>query len=112
MARLPKNTRLVIEPKKLEDYLLNENHEVGRSKAAYFIGKGFRKESPSPLCKALETHARTRTVVAETTSEHGRKLIIECLMAFPDGKERCVRSVWVSDKPETFRFITSYPKKG
>jgi hypothetical protein len=32
-------------------------------------------------------------------------------MDFPDGKERCVRTIWVRHKEGQYRFITSYPRR-
>lgn len=111
MARFPIHARFVIEASKIEGYLLNSEHRIGKSKDAYFLAKGFRKEDPEAFRLALENHARTRPVVADVTSPHGRKLTVECAMGFPDGRERCVRTVWISDTPEAFRLVTSYPVK-
>lgn len=111
MVTLPEDARLVIETAKIEDYLLNLDHEVGKSKARYFLGKGFSKENTAEFRSSLENHARTRPVISDVPSIHGRKLTVECSMSFPDGKDRCVHAVWISEPTGDFRLVTSYPKK-
>lgn len=111
MAEFPLDSRLVIEPAKLHGYLLNREHEIGNVKAEFFLENGFSREDVTGFRLALETHVRTRPVVTDVASAYGRKMVVECGMCFPNGKERCVRAVWISEQPLVFRLVTCYPTK-
>ena len=56
--KLPKLDRLIIERKKVADYLLNPTHRYGASKARFFSKFGFQREKWETLAQALHEHAR------------------------------------------------------
>lgn len=109
MKRLPADAGLLVESAKIHEYLLNRDHPVGKDKAAYFLGKGFSEKDAGSLIEALKRHARSRPVIQESSTDFGTKLCIECDLDFPDGKERCIQTVWVRESEGQYRFITSVP---
>ena len=56
---LPGAERAVVEPAKVRDYLLSPEHPVGRGKARFFTGLGFRRERWPELRDALLALGRT-----------------------------------------------------
>lgn len=110
MNKLPSDAELVIDESKLTQYLLNENHPVGQSKARYFLQKGFSVAQPECLQTALIEHGKNRELVKTTSSHHGTKYEVSCLLSCPDGKERCITSVWLKEGANLLRLITAYPR--
>ncbi len=111
MKRLPADAKLLVEPAKIKDYLFNRNHPVGQTKADYFLGKGFSDKHPKIFIEALKEHARTRPVANKSVCSQETKIGIECNLNFPDGKERCIRTVWIHQKDGQYRLVTAYPHK-
>lgn len=101
---------LRIEPTKITDYLLNKDHPVGGSKARFFNKQGFSLEKWEDLQSALRTHAITNKISEIVKHEYGEKLIVECSIKSPNGKEHCIRVVWndhLDGKPP--KLITAHP---
>jgi hypothetical protein len=59
MARVPNIDNAMIDPRKVVDYLLDEHHNVGGSKAKLLISFGFSQKHPELLVAALREHGRT-----------------------------------------------------
>jgi hypothetical protein len=113
MATLPLADRVVIDERKVTDYLLSESHPVGRSKSVFFKTLGFRPDNWRSLRDGLLEHARTAQVVAEIETEFGRKYIIEGLLVGPTGAEALVRAVWFTASGQTVpRLVTAYRVSG
>ena len=97
---------------KVDNYLLDENHEQGGSKAKFFKLFGFTDKDSSVLKKSLLEHARERNVDSIQDNNHGRKYILECELNSPDKRNPCVRSIWIIKKGESIpKFITAIPFK-
>jgi len=99
-----------VEPAKLADYLLSSSHPDGKGKAKFFIQFGFATANPEMLEASLRKHGLTQPVVEVKTTEHGVKFILECTVPSPDGRNPCIRSVWIVDTGKTApRLVTAYP---
>jgi hypothetical protein len=107
--RLPQPDELRVEQKKVVEYLLNSSHAAGSSKAAFFERFGFTSRSWSLLADALLEHGRLRIVVDELETKFGIKYVVECSIDTPDGRNPCIRSVWVCEHERPPRLITAYP---
>jgi len=88
-----------IQPEKLIDYLLSENHPVGKSKAKFFRELGFNEENVTFLEQELSKIVRNQDVTEVITTEHGKYLskinytyltpslpLAPCLLPFFTGK--------------------------
>lgn len=71
MSRLPEADRVIIEERKLNDYLLSTEHPFGRSKARFFFDLGFRKGATGTLSEALRRHAAESTITASEETDFG-----------------------------------------
>jgi hypothetical protein len=108
--RLPNADKAVVEPAKLTEYLLSLTHEDGMGKAKFFMMFGFTREQADQLETSLLKHGQTQPVVDLKTTEHGVKYVLECAVESPDGRNPCIRSVWIVDAGKTApRLVTAYP---
>ena len=99
-----------VESAKVTDYLLSLSHPHGNGKAKFFMQFGFEREKPEQLGSSLRRHAQTQPVVERKTSEHGVKYVLECTILSPDGRNPCIRTVWIVEQGNTSpRLITAYP---
>jgi hypothetical protein len=108
--RLPNGEKALVESAKLADYLLSLAHRDGMEKAKFFMLFGFTRAQPEQFETALLKHGLTQPIVDVKTSEHGVKYVLECAVHSPDGRNPCIRSVWIVDAGKTSpRFITAFP---
>ena len=106
--RLPFSDNADVPDKKLSDYLMNENHIDGKSKAKFFKLMGFSENALDVLKKSLLEHAKTRPVIDEKPTPWGNKYVLSCGITSPSGTSPCIISVWMIEG-NTPRFITAYP---
>ena len=106
---LPKTGHFQVDETKVLNYLLSDKHPEGKSKAKYFRGCGFARDEWQSLQSALAEHGDSRPIVSTEKTVFGVKYVVECALTTPDGGNRCIRSVWVSEATNTFRLITAYP---
>ena len=109
---LPKSGLLQVDELKILQYLLNDKHPEGKSKAKFFKGRGFRNGEWLILQSALVQHGKARPIVSTETTSFGIKYVVECALETPDGIDSCVRTVWVAERDNTFRLVTAYPITG
>ena len=109
MTLLPGGERCVVDLRKIIDYLLDPTHPSGGSKARYFSRFGFDRAQPEVMRAALRVHATTIPVHSETSNAEGRRIILRCQLATPDGRDPCIRSVWFVTDDGPPRLITAYP---
>ena len=108
--KLPNIMVAVVGHQKVADYLLSENHPVGRAKARFFRSFGFTRERAGELTQALRQHAEIHEVAMTEASQFGMRYIIDGILITPDGRNPMVRSVWFIETGEiTPRFVTAYP---
>jgi hypothetical protein len=111
--RIPNADRAVIEPAKLNDYLLSRGHPVGRFKASFFLALGYSVEAWRQLENDLRNQHLSRDATAEPSTDYGRKYAIRATLVGPSGQSADVVSVWVVRTGEDFpRFVTAYPEGG
>lgn len=98
-----------ISERKVRQYLLNIDHREGRSKAQFFLAYGFSETDWQFLACALRCHPADNPVAAEEETEYGRKLIVRCQLRTPDGRNPCIRTVWMIKSGGQPRLVTAYP---
>ena len=102
----------IVNSSKITNYLLDENHEQGRSKAKFFKSFGFIKEEPETFITSLISHANERTVDSIVENKHGIKFILKCDLNSPDKRNPCIRSVWIIKNGDKIpRLVTAIPEK-
>lgn len=101
-----------VSEKKVRNYLLNIGHREGQSKARFSLARGFTDAEWQILDQALREHPIDNPVVAEEATEYGRKLIVRCQIMSPDGRNPCIRTVWMAEAGTLPRFVTAYPFSG
>ncbi len=109
MSIFDNTDQVVIEQKKIIEYLLNPEHPDGRSEARLFLNCGFKRKDWQEFAKAIRIHARKATTTTLETL-FGMKIIAEGDLATPSGKTLSVRSIWIVVM-ETPILVTLYPKK-
>lgn len=108
--QLPSVEDARVEQAKLLDYLLNQEHPEGKSKAAFFLRFGFRAASWDVLAEALRNHAFQHEVQKTVASSYGVRYVIEGPLETPDERAPLVRTVWMIDEGTSApRLITAYP---
>lgn len=109
--RLPAAEHVIIDPRKLRDYLLSSTHPVGRFKAAFFKSLGYGAEDWGRLGSDLRRLAAREVHSTETTG-HGRKYELRGELTGPNGRSEGIVSVWIVLNEETVpRFVTAYPEE-
>jgi hypothetical protein len=107
---LPNASRARVEQSKIREYLLDDDHPEGASKAFFFRQFGFRKGQWEQFAEALRNHAVQHEVQDKAASEYGTRYIIEGPLHTPDGRNPVVRTVWIVDDDATIpRLVTAYP---
>ena len=107
--QLPYADRAVVPVRKITEYLLNEAHPQGRTKAAFFQRLGFRREQPDQLQRALLQLAQTSDMT-ETAFAFGRKYAGVGVITAPNGRRVRLVTVWVlrANQPPPV-LVTAYP---
>ena len=110
--KLPNAELAYISLPKLTDYLLSENHAVGRAKAAFFYKVGFTRERAEDLRVALLDLARRGNVTEVVETLYGMKYVVDGEVRAPTGESIEIRTVWIVEKGEVRpRLVTAYPHK-
>ncbi|MBA3896924.1 MAG: hypothetical protein H0X36_07270 [Sphingomonadaceae bacterium] len=109
MAKL--NGATLVAPAKIAEYLLNASHPRGAAKARFFQSFGFEVRTADDLTRALGNHPRRNEIKSISIDRAGVKSVIECRIETPDGRNPCVRTIWVLEPGATVhRFVTAYAK--
>jgi hypothetical protein len=110
--KLPNIESAFIRPEKITQYLLSENHPVGRHKAKFFLGFGFTLLSWRQLETALLQQASQYEVAQVEATSFGVSYAIDGPLPTPDGRDPQVRTVWFMETGQTAPyFITAHPLK-
>lgn len=109
-ASLPDAHSASVADTKVRDYLLNANHPNNGGKAGFFTRFGFSNARWVELRDALLEHARANPVEQVQQSPYGTRYRVRCNLQSPDGRNPCVKTVWVVD-PSTRNpaLVTAYP---
>jgi hypothetical protein len=111
MSYLPGVANAIVSDVKITDYLLNPSHSVAAAgKANFFAAFGFSASNWQELKRALLQHPRSHEVSGVMTTPYGEKYEVSCSLATPDGRNPCVISIWIVERPDPDpRFVTAYP---
>lgn len=108
--QLPNVSRARVERSKIVEYLLNENHPDGRSKAHFFQKFGFEARQWSVFADALRNHAARNQVQDRVETPFGMRYVVDGPIESPDGRDPSVRTVWIIETASSApRLITAYP---
>jgi hypothetical protein len=82
-------------------------------KAKFFIGTcGFDPSRPHELDAALRQHPVLNPYDSWVQNKFGIKIAVKCSLPTPNGRNPCVRTVWMIDAGKTKpRFVTGYATK-
>ena len=106
---LPDDVTILVQERKVRDYLLSSTHPIGRLKAVFFGTLGFDSDKPAELVKALEAHGLAGDVVDRQSTGYGTKYVVEGSVRGPVGTAR-LRSVWIAaESGGILRLVTAYP---
>ena len=95
-----------VDQPRIQDYLLNATHPSGAAKARYFLAAGFEPSLWEVFRDALANHSLTASLdTVDPTSQYGEKRTYRCSMASPNGRNRCIVTVW-QQSGDDFRLIT------
>lgn len=109
--KLSKETT-VISPEKLINYILNQNHNEGSSKALFLKEIGYDQLNWEILENDLREQHLSHEAVAGKPSPFGKKFEIVAPIIGPNGKQRLIKTIWMIKFNENFaRFITLIPEK-
>jgi hypothetical protein len=107
--RLPTGEYVPVEVEKVSEHLLSESHPVGRLKAQFFRGLGFRWSDPHVLVAALQALGREGEIVDRIETPFGIKYVVDGTLIGPRGSAD-VRTVWhARDEEGAPRLVTAYP---
>jgi hypothetical protein len=110
MPRLPNADRVIIDPRKITDYLLSPTHRHGASKSQFFYRFGFNRAKPKTLATALRWHARSHDAFEDAATPFGITYHVDGSLQSPDGRNPNVRVVWMIRHGEVRpRLVTVIP---
>jgi hypothetical protein len=108
-VKIPGAERAVLDPAKIQNYLLSQEHPVGRAKARFFGQLGFRQENWTVLQDELFRSARLEAQLGAAT-RFGQKYLVHGPINGPSGRTAAIVAVWIVLNGEDFRrFVTAYP---
>ncbi len=107
--KLPNAGAAVVDRLKITGYLLNPLNAQNQGKARQFGQFGFLASDWQALATALAEHPVINDVSETERSPYGIKYVVECHLTTPDGRNPCLRSVWMVDNGQsTPRLVTAY----
>jgi len=101
---------LRIDDEKVLNYLLNDEHPIGGSKAKFFKSIGFSDRDIDGFKSAMRRHATINPIAVKKMHDFGEKLIVDCFIEMPNTRSYCIRTVWndhYDGQPP--RLITAHP---
>lgn len=107
--KLPGGEDVVIDARKVSDYILNSSHPRGRHKARVFLAAlELVKTDAKIFISALRDAAATGEAVPGIADVHGQRYVIDFLMSHK-GRSACIRSSWILGGPDPRpRFVTAF----
>ncbi|MFN8344778.1 MAG: hypothetical protein U0X91_07235 [Spirosomataceae bacterium] len=109
---LPNAELAVVPSEKVVKYLLDGYHPQNKGKAAFYEMAGYRAENGNVLAEALQTLAKTGTIIKTEPTPRGIKYVVQGEITAPNGRTYQLLSVWIiqSEQNEP-RLVTAYPTK-
>src|ERR1051325_3369083 len=106
--KLPHRELSYVPEAKILRYLLDDAHEDGGPKAAFFKRFGFTRDNWQALADALREHADVNEVVEVEDTRLGTAYVLDGKIRCPDGRLPKIRTVWFVDTGELSpRFVTA-----
>ena len=103
-------TEVVIERRKILEYLLSPTHHVGQYKAEFFRSLGYHQLKWSVLERDIRGLLAGNPNHAGRTI-HGAKYTLSGKITGPNGKSAWILTVWiVHPATNVLRFVTAYPE--
>jgi hypothetical protein len=110
---LPDCETAVIDPAKLRDYQLDSDHPSGGPKAAFFLGRGFRREEWQLLEDVIRELICREGVSKTIDAAFGTMYIVEGAIGTPLAVLARIRTVWqCADAGSKPTLITAMPMEG
>lgn len=107
--KLPNPEKAIVADEKIRDYLLSDNHPIGRFKAVLFRGLGYRQNEWVRLRADLKGFVKGNAIPGESTA-YGQKYEIRGELLGPNGKSIYLVTAWIILRNEDCpRFVTAYP---
>ena len=108
--KLPDADHIVVDERKVREYLLSRSHPIGRFKAAVFARVGFRAQNWREFVSAVRVLAVQGDAVPGEPNEYGVKYMVSGIIMGPAGKLE-VTSVWlIPTEGGAPRLVTVYPR--
>lgn len=106
---VPNAENAVIDIRKLRDYCLNPNHEIGKHKARIFAAALNLTEKDAPILQdALLTAIKTPDAEIGRRDKYGQRYTVDFEFEW-QGRRAVIRGAWIIDSgAETPRFITCF----
>lgn len=98
-----------IDPRKIEDYCLNETHPIGKHKARLFKTRlSFSRKDSNLLISLIRKEVIDSNPVKLKTDRYGDRYVVDLKIRNFE-KEAQVRTVWIVDKNESIpRLVSAY----
>ncbi len=110
VMKLPNADRVIVDQRKVIEYLLSSSHPDGWAKAEFFGAFGFKAENWQVLARALKEHCGKNSVTKVVESEYGTRYTVDGVIETPSGRKPTIRTVWIVGKgKEIPRLITAHP---
>ncbi len=107
---LPNPDLAVVDPAKIQRYLLSSEHPEGRFKSVVFERAGYRPAEWQILQQHLAATAR-REVRRVVPTPFGHQYEISAILRGPAGRDLAVVAAWLVRRGEAFpRLVTAYPR--
>ena len=109
---MPHSENLVVETRKLTEYLLSPTSPRGRHKADFFQRFGYTIANMTEFSEALREHGQTQQITRIIDTPHGRRYNVEGPLRSPDGRNPQVRTVWqLEPGSESPRLLSAFRKR-
>jgi filamentous hemagglutinin len=105
---LPNAEQVLVEERRIREYLLNRAHPSGASKSAFFHAHGFAALEWQRLQASLMRHAVDNAVVRQVETSWGSRYTVRCRCKTPDGRDPCIRTIWQMEAGVP-RLLTAIP---
>ena len=107
---IPDAESAYVPHEKLSDYLLNDQHPVGASKAKWFRSVGYDLANATVLEQDLLKVVKTSEDYVEKSSSFGTKYVVSSRISTPNGVDANVTTVWIVELVDKRpRLVTAYP---
>jgi len=110
VSEVPNSQHAQVDPRKIQEYLLSQNHPVGKNKARFFLGCGYDNLRSEQMIRELKRIVREGLVVGVDESHFGIKYVVEGGIHCTKRPDLKVRTVWIIEiNSKHPRFVTAYP---